>query len=165
MGSWACVDECPPGMFSTSRPPIPLLLCQNQWDAMNVKCRRGTCVLWMRGTWNMKFKEMSSLRTKPRKWLCAQQRQISLGICPVWSEASLCAQWVAKDPSLIRVFAVRSVGSYGLKLSSCGQRRLWSDWADAQADLSLHWAHMPLCWFCHAAAQINWFGSLFQWKH
>ena len=27
-------------------------------------------------------------------------------------------------PSLIRVFAVRSVGSYGPKLSSCGQRRL-----------------------------------------
>ena len=25
--------------------------------------------------------------------------------------------------------------------SSCGQRRLWSDWADAQADLSLRWAH------------------------
>ena len=48
--------------------------------------------------------------------------QISLGIRPVWSEFSLCAQWVAK-------------------VSSCGQRRLWSDWADAQADLSLRWAH------------------------
>ena len=24
--------------------------------------------------------------------------QISLGIRPVWSESSLCAQWVAKDP-------------------------------------------------------------------
>ena len=30
----------------------------------------------------------------------------------------------------------------------------WSDWADAQADLSLCWAHMPLCWFCHEAAHI-----------
>ena len=27
--------------------------------------------------------------------------QISLGICPVWSEPSLCAQWVAKDPSFL----------------------------------------------------------------
>ena len=27
--------------------------------------------------------------------------QISLGIHPVWSESSLCAQWVAKDPSLL----------------------------------------------------------------
>ena len=29
--------------------------------------------------------------------------------------------------------------------------RLWSDWAHAQADLSLHWwAHRSFYWFCHA---------------
>ena len=54
-------------------------------------------------------------------------------------------------PSLIRVFAM---GSEGPKLSSCGQRRLWSDWADAQADLSLRWAHMPFYWFCREAARF-----------
>ena len=27
--------------------------------------------------------------------------QISLGICLVWSESSLCAQWVARDPSFL----------------------------------------------------------------
>ena len=27
--------------------------------------------------------------------------QISLGICPGWSESSLCAQWVAKGPSFL----------------------------------------------------------------
>ena len=27
--------------------------------------------------------------------------QISLGIHPVWSESSLCAQWVAKDPNFL----------------------------------------------------------------
>ena len=43
-------------------------------------------------------------------------------------------------PSLIRVFAVRSVGSLGPNAFSCGQRRLWSDWADAQVDPSLCWA-------------------------
>ena len=32
-------------------------------------------------------------------------------------------------PSLIRVFAVRSMGSLGPKFSSCGQRRLWTDCA------------------------------------
>ena len=63
-------------------------------------------------------------------------------------------------PSLIRVFAVRSVGSWGPNVSSCGQRRLWSDWADAQADLSLRWAQRSFCWFCHEAAQI--LGSLQQ---
>ena len=63
--------------------------------------------------------------------------QISLGIRPVWSESSLCAQWVAKDPSFLH--------------ADCED---WSDWVDAQADLSLHWAHMPFCWFCHEAAHI-----------
>ena len=57
-------------------------------------------------------------------------------------------------PSLIRVFAVCSKASLGPKLSSGGQQRLWSDWADAQADLSLRWAHMPFCWFCHEMAQL-----------
>ena len=33
------------------------------------------------------------------------------------------------------------------------QRRLWSDCADAQADLSLCWAQMSFCWFCCAADQ------------
>ena len=53
--------------------------------------------------------EMSHLVTKPKQWLCIQRRLRSawasaqsdpLGICPVWSESSLCAQWVAKDPRL-----------------------------------------------------------------
>ena len=57
-----------------------------------------------------------------------------------------CAQSEDSDqpghpPSLIRVFAFRSMGSWGSKLSSCVQRRLWSDWADDQADLSLRWTH------------------------
>ena len=36
-----------------------------------------------------------------RNGMCALRRQISLGIRPVWSESSLCAQWVAKDPSFL----------------------------------------------------------------
>ena len=44
-------------------------------------------------------------------------------------------------PSLIGVFAVCLMGSSVAKLSSCGQRRLWSDWVDDQADPSLRWAH------------------------
>ena len=55
--------------------------------------------------------------TKPAKRLCAQRR--------LRSESSLCAQWVAKDPSFLH-----------------------ADREDAQADLSLHQVHMPFCWFC-----------------
>ena len=46
-------------------------------------------------------------------------------------------------PSLIRVFAVRMQKAWVLSYPLSAQRRLWLDWADAQADLSLRWAHMP----------------------
>ena len=84
-----------------------------------------------------RFRQMSHLMTKPTKWLCAQRRLRSacLGIRPVWSESSLCAQWVAKNPSFLHA-----------------DSELWSDWMDAQADPSLCWAHMPLCWFYHEVA-------------
>ena len=50
--------------------------------------------------------------------------QISLGISPVWS-----------------VFAVHVKKAWVLSYPLSAQRRLWSDWADAQADHSLRWAH------------------------
>ena len=58
------------------------------------------------------------------------------------------------SPSLIRVFAVRMKKAWVLIYPLSAQRRLKSDWADAQADLRLRWAHMPFCWFCHEAAQL-----------
>ena len=40
--------------------------------------------------------------TKSIKWHARSAKtQISLGICPVWLEPSLCAQWVAKDRSFL----------------------------------------------------------------
>ena len=44
-------------------------------------------------------------------------------------------------PSLIRVFAVRMKKAWVLSYPLSTQRRVWSDWADAQADLSLRWVH------------------------
>ena len=43
-------------------------------------------------------------------------------------------------PSLIGVFAVRMKKHWILSCPLSAQRRLWSDWADTQADLSLRWA-------------------------
>ena len=77
---------------------------------------------------------MSLRMTKPTKWPVRRAKtQISLGICPVWS-----------------VFAVRMKKPCVLSYSLRAQQRLWSDWVDAQADLSLCWAHKSSCWFCHA---------------
>ena len=44
-------------------------------------------------------------------------------------------------PSLIRVFAVRMKKHWTLSYPLSAQGRLWSDLADAQANLSLRWAH------------------------
>ena len=55
-------------------------------------------------------------------------------------------------PSLIRVFAVLMKKAWVLSYPLSAQRRLWSDWVDAQADPSLRWdwadaqADQSLCW-------------------
>ena len=65
-------------------------------------------------------------------------------------------------PSLIRVFAVRMKKAWVLSYPLSAQRRLWSDWTDAQADLSLRLAHMSFCLFCHEAAHL-WFYNWSIW--
>ena len=48
------------------------------------------------------FHQVSQDMIKPTKWhMRPAKTQISLGICPVWSESSLCAQLVAKEPSFL----------------------------------------------------------------
>ena len=45
---------------------------------------------------------ISRLMTKPTNWhVRPAKTQISLGIGPVWTESSLCAQWIAKDSSFL----------------------------------------------------------------
>ena len=51
----------------------------------------------------------------------------------------LSAQRVAKDPSFLHADSEDSDQTGRMP-------RLIRDWADAQADLSLRWVHMPLCW-------------------
>ena len=67
----------------------------------------------------------------------------------------------AHPHSLIKIIA-HSVSSQGPKASSGGQRRLWSDCADAQADLSLRWAHIQYSRKCCAPAQFNLFHCLYR---
>ena len=79
--------------------------------------------------------------TKPTIWpVRPAKTQISPGIHPVWSE-SLLSAW-------------RNIGLLTAK-------RVHSEDSDqTQADQSLRWTHMPLCWFCHAAAGLRWSMSL-----
>ena len=65
---------------------------------------------------------------KPTKWpVHPAKTQISLSICPVWSESLLCTQLVAKDPMFLYA-----------------DREDWSYWGDAQIDMSLRWAYVIL---------------------
>ena len=50
-------------------------------------------------------------------------------------------------PSLIRVFAVRMKKAWILSYPLSAKRRLWTDWADAQAVRSLCWAHSHIVGF------------------
>ena len=62
--------------------------------------------------------------------------------------------------SLIRVFPVHMKKAWVLNYPLNAQRRLWSDWVNAEADLSLRWAHMPFCSF------LSWGGSKYSlYKH
>ena len=79
---------------------------------------------------------------------------------PMWSATLLLVIWAATwqnqqsdctpsedsdqvghPPSLIRVFTVRMKKAWVHSYPLSAQWRLWSDWADAQVDLSLRWAH------------------------
>ena len=75
--------------------------------------------------------------TKPTKWFVRPAKtQISLGI-----RQSDQSQRCSPETKL------------GPKLPIERQRRRWSDWVDAQADLSLRWAQKSFCWVCHEVAQ------------
>ena len=94
------------------------------------------------------------------KWTNMEQNVLKWATSWQNKQNDLCAQQNSDQPGhppslIFTVLAVRSMGSKG----PCRQRRLWSDWADAQADLSLCWAHMPFCWFCHEAAHF----IIYQW--
>ena len=57
-------------------------------------------------------------------------------------------------PSMARVLIYLSLDSPEAVKGTCDQRRLWSDCADAQADLSLRWSPKSYCRFCRALARI-----------
>ena len=75
--------------------------------------------------------EMSRLVTKPTKWHVRPAKTDQPG----------------HPPSLISVFAIPMKKAWILSFPLSAQRRLWSDWVDAEADLSLRWAHSHLVGF------------------
>ena len=81
---------------------------------------------------------LSRLMTKPTKWHVRPGKT---------------QDQPGHPPSLIRVFAVHMKKAWVLSYHWAHSED-WSDWADAQADLSLRWAHRSFCWFCHETAHF-----------
>ena len=101
-----------------------------------------------------------------RKW---HKLQCSVGLCDgksLWAvtwqnQQNVCAHSKDSDqpghpPSLIRVFAVCMKKAWVLSYPLSTQRRLWSDWVDAQADLSLRWAHRHFVGFVMSRLLCSW---------
>ena len=86
---------------------------------------------------------MSREMTNPTMWVCAQRRLRSAWAW-VWSQSSLSA-W-------------RNLGSLA---THWARSKDWSDWVDAQADLSVCWAHthfvgFVMSWLIYV---LNWLNS------
>ena len=99
----------------------------------------------------------TGMKTLENKWTASWENQQS-GCAPSEDQPG-------HPPSLIRVFTVCMKKAWFLSYLMSAQRRLCSDWADAQADLSRlggcpGWSESSLgvqsfCWFCHEVAQIK----------
>ena len=67
-------------------------------------------------------------------------------------------------PSPIRVLAVRMKKPWVFSYPLSAQQRLWSDWANAQAGLSLHWAHSHIVGFVMSLLKFEMCGFIMmQW--
>ena len=83
---------------------------------------------------------LSKCTTKPtRRPVWPAKTQTSRYIHPVWQEFSFIPLLI-NSPKAVE--------------GTCDQRRLWSDCADAQSDLSLCWSHKSYCRFCCALAHL-----------
>ena len=112
--------------YELSRLLTSFCSCVGEFEYYLVTNPRKQVFLW-RGSFESRHDKTNKMS------VCPAKIQVSLGIRPVWSESSLCTQWVVKDPSLlhadsedsdqtgrmprlIRVFAGRTVT---LKVLSC----------------------------------------------
>ena len=117
-----------PAVFQTCQLGLKLT-CSNigqVWKYGNqIRCQIPRINIWASTGQNLQ-NGMCAQRSLRSDWASAQSDQ-----------SLLFAQWVAKDPCFLHA-----------------DSEDWSDRADAQADLSLCWAHMPFCRFCPTLAPM-----------
>ena len=120
---------------------------RNQWKTNTDLCTLNICNNWLR----YYYLQVSYTTGNMKKSKKAASWQNQQNDCAPSEDSDQ----PGHSPSLIRVFAVRMKKAWVLSYPLSAQRRLWSDLADAQADLSLRWAHSHLL-------VLSWGGSIYR---
>ena len=126
------------GQTKRQTSSLTVWLCMRIWR-MNLRRTKRTKISWA-GSFELRHDKTSKMSVRPAK-----------------------TDQPGHPPSLIKVFAVRMKKAWVLSNPLSAQRRLWSDWADAQADLSLRWAHSHIFGFVMSRL-ILWFFGI-NWAH
>ena len=114
------------------------ILIYSAWQGLHGLKLGGRHVVINSRAFGTVYREISHIFRKLIFWRVRPVKiHISLHIRAVWSESSLGAFWIANDAKFLHA-----------------DNEDWSDCADVQADLSLHWAHMSEATYSHVAAQI-----------
>ena len=120
-----------------------------------------------------KLTKDSDLEHMPFCWFCHEGTHFVLHylcslLVSIFFSTQVAASWQNQQNGICTQRRLRSESSLSAwrKLGSLATQ--WAhnkDWADAQADLSLHWAHMPRCWFCwlYKFEKTTGLLSSFQW--
>ena len=77
-------------------------------------------------------------------WAAALQNQQNDG-----TQRRLRSAWASVQSDQSSLSTWRNIGPF----TYWAHWKLWTDWVDAQGDLSLRWIHV-ICWFCRAAAHL-----------
>ena len=94
---------------------------------------------WCLTYWSHSFYYIwAASRPNQQNGMCTQQRLRSTWASAQSDQSLLCPHEESWSLAIIRAHL-----------------SLWSDWVDAQADLSLHWMQRSFCWFCHEAAHFT----------
>ena len=124
-------DKCLIVFFLSNSLCTSYILVYSEW---NVRA-----LTYLQGSLGLLFKDEPAYDKTNKLTMRPVKTQISLGIRPVWSESSLSA-WRKLGSVATHWAQAKSL----IRLGGC-----------PSSDLSLRWAHMSVCWFCHGVAKMQ----------
>ena len=118
------------------------------WTTTNFAVRSGSPILVFEIKWK-EFEVFTCIGFLYNNWAAFRQNRQKYDLC---AQRRLGSAWIStQSDQRLRYSREEAVLSYPWGT----QWRLWSGWADVQADLSLRCAHMSFCWSCRAQAEMT----------